>query len=166
MIRCPTCVWSSESACTSALKVVGFFIILSFLEVVLIIFISLPLAYFTESLERRLKLEVILRQLENDPDRDVRESTNVPVVMEDSQMDETLESNRTNYLDETIECEPSTSSSVPEVVVVPDEEDEQPNQMTTTAEETGSDAVAETKEEEGGEKEEEVGNDVEEESRQ
>lgn len=75
-----------------------------------------------EKLERRLKLEVFLRQLENDTDRDVRESTNVSISGDDSQMDETLETNRTSYLDETIECEPS--SNVPEVVVVMDEDAE------------------------------------------
>lgn len=75
-----------------------------------------------EKLERRLKLEVFLRQLENDSDRDVRESTNVSITGDDSQMDETLETNRTSYLDETIECEPS--SNVPEVVVVMDEDAE------------------------------------------
>lgn len=80
------------------------------------------LAYFMEKLERRLKLEVFLRQLENDSDRDVRESTNVSISGDDSQMDETLETNRTSYLDETIECEPS--SNVPEVVVVMDEDAE------------------------------------------
>lgn len=63
--------------------------------------------YFLESLERRLKLEVILRQLENDSDRDVRASANATSSADESRMDETLDNNRTCYLDETIECEPS-----------------------------------------------------------
>lgn len=82
-------------------------------------------AYFQDSLERRLKLEVILHQLENDSDRDVRASTNVAGFTDDSKMDETLDTNRTSYLDETIECEPSVPG-LPEVVVLGDavEEDE------------------------------------------
>lgn len=99
--------------------------------VLLIWFLSVFLiAYFMEKLERRLKLEVFLRQLENDSDRDVRESTNLTVSGDDSRMDETLEQNRTSYLDETIECEPSLPSSVPEVVVV--EEDDEQDQLDTT----------------------------------
>ena len=81
-----------------------------------------------ESLERRLKLEVILRQLENDSDRDVRASTNVSGSGDDSRMDESLDTNRTSYLDETIECEPS--GSVPEVVVVAAEEEEEAGEPT------------------------------------
>lgn len=87
-------------------------------------FLVLSAAYFVESLERRLKLEVILRQLENDSDRDVRASTNVSGFGDDSRNDETLDTNRTSYLDETIECEPSVGISVPEVVVVVAEDED------------------------------------------
>lgn len=87
-------------------------------------FLVLSAAYFVESLERRLKLEVILRQLENDSDRDVRASTNVSGFGDDSRNDETLDTNRTSYLDETIECEPSGGISVPEVVVVVAEDED------------------------------------------
>lgn len=93
-----------------------------------------------------MKLEVFLRQLENDSDRDVRESTNVSISGDDSQMDETLETNRTSYLDETIECEPS--SNVPEVVVVMDEDAEGGEGEVETAQELrgASGALAEEEE--------------------
>ena len=80
---------------------------------------------------------MVLRQLENDTDRDVRASTNVSVVTDDSQLEESLDTNHTKYLDETIECEPSMSTTatleggaVPKVVVVADEdlEPEEQNQ--------------------------------------
>lgn len=101
-----------------------------------------------------MKLEVMLRQLENDSDRDVRASTNVPGFTDDSRMDETVDTNRTTYLDETIECEPS-ASSVPEVVVVAsDEDEEEQNQMEAGApaeekEELAESAVTEDTEEAG-----------------
>lgn len=111
-------------------------------EVVLIYRFAPPVAFFTDSLERRLTVEMVLKQLEQDPDRDVRESTNATQVTDDSRMDETL-ANRVMYLDETIECEPIGAGSVPEVVLVDEDNkeeeeekeaqdgDEQPNQTGT-----------------------------------
>lgn len=76
---------------------------------------------------------MILRQLENDSDRDVRASTSVAGFSDDSQTEETMDTNRTTYLDETIECEPPSvlgSSSVPEVVVLGGDEDQQEQNQT------------------------------------
>lgn len=88
---------------------------------------------------------MILRQLENDSDRDVRASTNVFTNNDDSCLDESLETNRTNYLDETIECEPSVAGGVPEVVVVG--EDGEQDDQNETNEET-SQQLAVTKQDE------------------
>lgn len=82
----------------------------------------------------------------------MRASTNVPGFTDDSRIDETGDTNRTAYLDETIECEPSASSVVPEVVVVAsDEDEEEQNQIEAgaPAEDNAESAVVEDTEEAG-----------------
>lgn len=54
-----------------------------------------------ESLERRLKLEVILGQLEKDLDRDVREATTATGLKDDSNVEEPAADR--SVLDETVD---------------------------------------------------------------
>lgn len=79
---------------------------------------------------------MILRKLETDSDRDVRASANI-FSTDDSCVDESsVEMNRTNYLDETIECEPTAAERVPEVVVVNEEADGELDDQNETNTET------------------------------